>query len=191
MAERGDPYRPAPVDAGHDHDDAVGFSSPRSLAGQSRAPAAPATEGVRTDPRDMLGAAVIRPDLTGQPEPVVFAPVQPAPSAGVEGVMGLYAVYALILFAVPTLGFSAMIAVLAVFRVSMPDTALAQSHFVYQRRTLLIGGTAAAVGGLLVLVGLGVFVLFGLAAWLIIRGAAGVLKLKAGAPIDDPRGWWT
>ncbi len=186
MAERGDPHRPMPVDAGHDHDDAVGFSSPRSLAGQSRTPADP----VRSDPRAMLNDAATRPAMAAPSEPVVFAPVQPAPSAGVEGVMGLYAVYALILFAVPTLGFSALIAVLAVFRVSMPDTALAQSHFVYQRRTLLIGGTAAAVGGLLVLVGLGVFVLFGLAAWLIIRGAAGVLKLKAGAAIDDPRGWW-
>ena len=37
---------------------------------------------------------------------------------------------------------------------------------------------------------MGVPLLFGLALWTVIRGAAGVWTLKAGRPIRDPRGWW-
>ena len=44
-------------------------------------------------------------------------------------------------------------------------------------------------GAILIVVGLGVFVLFLLALWLIVRGAAGVLKLKAGRAMPNPRGW--
>lgn len=111
---------------------------------------------------------------------------QPAP---VEGSMTLYAVYALILFAVPTLGVSALIALLAVTGRAGPQGDVAASHFIFQQRTLWAGAVVALLGAILIAVGLGVFVLFVLAVWLILRGAGGVLKLKAGRPIERPRAW--
>jgi len=109
--------------------------------------------------------------------------------AAVDGAMGIYAVYALILFAVPTLGVSALIALLAVTGRAGPQGEIAASHFIFQQRTLWAGAVAALLGAILIAVGLGVFVLFVLAVWLIVRGAGGVLKLKAGRPIERPRAW--
>ena len=108
------------------------------------------------------------------------------------GGMGLYAVYALILFAVPTLGLAAVIGLLAVTGRSGPDDALSRSHFIYQQRTLWTAAVAA-VAGLILLAApfaLGVPILFLLALWLVLRGASGVWALKSGHAIADPRGWW-
>lgn len=115
-------------------------------------------------------------------------PVADLPGGG----MGLYAVYALILFAVPTMGVSALIGLLAVTGRSGPDGALSSSHFVYQQRTLWTAAVAA-VAGLILLAApfaLGVPILFLLALWLVLRGASGVWLLKSGRPIADPLGWW-
>lgn len=111
------------------------------------------------------------------------------PIEAVEGANGLFTTYALILFAVPTLGVSALIALLAVTGRPGPTGDLAASHFVFQQRTLWAGAVVAVAGAILIAVGLGVFVLFILALWLILRGAAGVLKLKAGRAMPNPRGW--
>lgn len=127
---------------------------------------------------------------TSMPEqPVgIFASRREEP-APIDGAMGIYAVYALILFAVPTLGVSALIALLAVTGRAGPQGEVAASHFVFQQRTLWAGAVVALLGAILIAVGLGVFVLFILAVWLILRGAGGVLKLKAGRPIERPRAW--
>jgi uncharacterized membrane protein len=125
------------------------------------------------------------------PRPAAYAGFgarRDAPTA-IEGASGLYSVYALILFAVPTLGVSAVIALLAVTGRAGPSGDVAASHFVFQQRTLWAGGVVALAGAILIVVGLGVFVLFALAVWLILRGAAGVLKLKAGRAMPNPRGW--
>jgi uncharacterized membrane protein len=90
---------------------------------------------------------------------------------------------------VPTLGVSALIALVAVTGRPAPSGAVAASHFVFQQRTLWIGALAALLGAVLIVVGLGVFVLFVLAVWLIFRGAAGVIKLRAGRAIPNPRAW--
>src|SRR5690606_25716851 len=102
---------------------------------------------------------------------------QAAPPAGG---MGLYAVYALILFAVPTLGLSALIGLLAVTRQSRPDEPVARSHFVYQQRTLwaAVGAVAAGLVFFVVPFGLGPAIMFLAALWLVARGAAGVWALK-------------
>lgn len=130
-------------------------------------------------------------------ETPVRAPAAPAARAravetpgDVENATGLYAVYALILFAVPTLGVAALVALLAVTGRAGPGHPVAASHFVFQQRTLWIGGVAALLGGILIAVGLGVFVLFIVAVWLILRGTSGILALKAGRPVRDPRGWF-
>jgi uncharacterized membrane protein len=114
------------------------------------------------------------------------------PPAIPGGGMGLYAVYALILFAVPTLGVSAIIGLLAVTGRAGPEGQLAQSHFVFQQRTLWTAAVAVAVGLIFFLVpfGLGPAIMFLAALWLVARGAVGVWALKAGRPIASPRSWW-
>ncbi len=159
------------------------------------------------------------PELVPEPEPEPIAvsplrhmppPVDPTPAwaretppsatyagfgarreqpEGVEGANSLFTTYALILFAVPTLGVSALIALLAVTGRPAPTGDVAASHFVFQQRTLWAGAVVALAGAILIAVVLGVFVLFALAVWLIVRGAAGVLKLKSGRAMPNPRGW--
>lgn len=113
-----------------------------------------------------------------------------APPPEVANSSELYAVYALLLFAVPTLGVSAVIALLAVTGRPGPGGTVAASHFVFLQRTLWSGAVVALLGAILIAVGLGVFVLFIVAVWLILRGASGILALKAGRAVRDPRGWF-
>ncbi|WP_426026693.1 hypothetical protein [Brevundimonas sp. TSRC1-1] len=103
--------------------------------------------------------------------------------------MSLYAVYVLILLAVPTLGVAAVLALLAVTGRDGPQEPVAASHFIYQQRTLWSAAVAVVLGALLVIVNIGVFVLFLLALWVLARGVFGVMRLKAGRPIDNPRTW--
>lgn len=209
MAEPGDPSS-----SRDDFDDEIGFCSPRSLTGASRMPepdTVPAQEAEVGTEADILPAAVVaeNPFESAAPEPAPRAepaampppyrppePYRPDAShpatspAEVEGVMGLYAVYAMILFAVPTFGASAVIGLMAVLMRARPQAPVAASHHLYQLRTLWIAAGAALAGLLLIVVNAGVFVLFVLFAWLIVRGAWGILKLKDGRAVPHPRGWW-
>jgi uncharacterized membrane protein len=106
-----------------------------------------------------------------------------------EGATGLYTIYALILFAVPTFGVAAVIGLLMVWMRPKPDQPLARSHFEFQTRTLWIAAIAAAVGVVLIAVNLGVFVLVAMAMWVIVRGAWGIMTLAAGKPVAHPRTW--
>lgn len=107
----------------------------------------------------------------------------------VEGATRLFAVYALILFAVPTFGASAVIALLAVHGRSTLESPIARSHLQFQQRTLWAGAVAAIAGVLLIALNVGVLVLFLLAIWIIARGAWGVLTLASGRAIDRPGQW--
>lgn len=201
MAEPGDP--PHKNDPGDDHDDdLIGFASPASLQGRMREPA-PEPEA---DPVDPVEDAPLPPEPEPEPAPVeagaLFAPsrefstrrrrrdeTQQIPGGG----MGLYAVYALILFAVPTVGVSAVIGLLAVTGRSGPGDDLSSSHFIYQQRTLWAAAVAVVVGVILLaapIFQIGVPILFFLALWILLRGAWGVWTLKSGRAITDPRGWW-
>jgi len=208
MAEPGDPTGPEAGSDDHDHDAHVGFVSPASLAGRAR----PAEPKPKPDPVE-TPAAAREPDLFDPPEPLPpirsdpferTAPQAPRGAAPRQTVsrgsagrgsepapapMSLYAVYILILLAVPSLGLSAVLALLAVTGRDGPEEPLAASHFVYQQRTLWSAAVAAVLGGLLVIVNIGVFVLFLLALWILARGAFGVLRLKAGRAIDNPQSW--
>jgi len=208
MAEPGDPSNP-------DDDDLVGFASPASLQGRAR-DAEPAPEP-RDEPEiepDLFDAAPTAAPpvmVTPAPDPVIAAPEpRPGPAGAIfepspvhrrrreeaadlpGGGMGLYALYALILFAVPTLGVSAIIGLFAVTKREGPEDALSRSHFIYQQRTLWAAGGVAAAGLILLAapLALGVPILFLLALWVVVRGAWGVWTLKAGRAIADPRGWW-
>ncbi|WP_428150540.1 DUF4870 family protein [Brevundimonas sp.] len=184
---------------------------PAQVEPEPETPPAPAPEpelfapepGLIVTPVPEIAAPTPIPSPPPAPEPVPQwareTPIseQPAGSfarrreqpAQIDGAMGIYAVYALILFAVPTLGVSALIALVAVTGRAGPQGDVAASHFIFQQRTLWAGAVVALLGAILIAVGLGVFVLFVLAVWLILRGAGGVLKLKAGRPIARPRAW--
>lgn len=156
----------------------------------AEAPPEPVVPPVRELPeaeRPIAAASVFEPS----PEfPARLRRREPAAIPG--GGMGLYAVYALILFAVPTMGVSAIIGLFAVTGRAGPDDPLSLSHFLYQQRTLWVAAVAVTVGLIFFLVpfGLGPAIMFFAALWLVVRGASGVWALKAGRPIADPRGWW-
>jgi uncharacterized membrane protein len=200
MAEPGDPSNP-------DDDDLVGFASPASLQGRAREPEAgpepapdlfddpptavpPLTATPAPAPRPVEAGSIFEPspDLP----PPARAPSREEPADLPGGGMGTYALYALILFAVPTLGVSALIGLFAVTKREGPADALSRSHFIYQQRTLW-AAAGVGVAGLILLaapLALGVPVLFLLALWVVVRGARGVWTLKSGRAIADPRGWW-
>ncbi len=100
---------------------------------------------------------------------------------------GLYAGYALILLAAPTFGAAAAIGLLRVWRRPAPADPMLRSHFVFQQRTLLAAVCAIIAGAVLILVNVGVFVLFVMAVWTIVRGALGLKDLLTGRPIAEPR----
>jgi uncharacterized membrane protein len=207
MAEPGDPNH---TEEHIDEDDLVGFASAASLEGRPRdaEPDPEPEEEPEPEPEPDLfddekiaaGAAAgrgrpIRSDSIFEPSPEFSGrsrrrdePPAPVPGGG----MTLYAVYALILFAVPTLGVSALIGLLAVTGRDGPEDDLSRSHFIYQQRTLW-AAAVAAVAGLILLaapLALGVPLLFVLALWTVLRGASGVWTLKSGRAIPDPLGWW-
>ncbi|MNX51570.1 hypothetical protein D3C86_822320 [compost metagenome] len=98
----------------------------------------------------------------------------------------LYVGYALILFAVPTFGVAAAIGLLRMWRKPAPAEPVARSHFIFQQRTLT-AAVAAIVGGVvLILINVGVFVLFAMAVWTIVRGALGLKDLLEGRAIRHP-----
>jgi uncharacterized membrane protein len=99
---------------------------------------------------------------------------------------GLYVGYALILFAVPTFGVAAAIGLLRMWRKAPPSDPLARSHFIFQQRTLMASVAAIVAGVVLILVNVGVFVLFVMALWSIVRGALGLKDLLEGRPIRHP-----
>lgn len=151
------------------------------------APVPEAAPAPTTPERPIAAASIFEPS----PE---FSPRsrRREPAAIPGGGMGLYAVYALILFAVPTMGVSAIIGLFAVTGRAGPEDPMSLSHFLYQQRTLWVAAMAVTVGLIFFLVpfGLGPAIMFFAALWLVVRGAAGVWALKAGRPIADPRGWW-
>lgn len=160
----------------------------------------------RADPDpDLFNTPVVTPAFTPAAAPVsagsIFEPSRefstrkrsrnedaPLP----DGATGLFTTYALILFAVPTLGVSLLIALLFLRGRPAPDEAVARSHHDFQKRTVLAGTAAGAIGIVLVAApfAVGVPVLFLLAIWMLLRGAKGVLTLKDHNPIRQPLGWW-
>jgi len=206
MTDTGDRQPPTDPTPDHDPDDLVGFASPASLAGRPRAPEpepepapAPASEPA-TDPEPVAAAEPAIPAA----DPIVSAPAAPPPPAPEpeptfgrrereavpEAPIGLNAVYALILFAVPTFGVSAIIGLASVLFRDAPTEEPWASHHLYQLRTLWAAAIVAVIGVILIVVNLGVFVLFALVIWLVIRGAWGVWLASRGRAVPNPRGWW-
>lgn len=159
---------------------------PEPIVAAPVAPPPAPTPGRRPASADSIFEA--SPEFTGRSrdrEP----PQQDLPGGG----MNLYAVYALILLAVPTLGVSAAIALVAVTGRAGPADPLSRSHFIYQQRTLWAAFIAGLIGVVLIPAGifaLGISLIFFLALWVVLRGATGVWNLKSGRAISNPRSWW-
>lgn len=222
MAEPGDPNRPDRTPDDHDDligfSSPASLAGRAREAEGAAAPVAPArptreAEPDLFDPRPSSAFAAVQAETT--PAPAASAPPSVPGMASAGSVFeptefstkarrhddppalpkdgaGLFLGYALILFAVPTLGVSVVVGLLALMGRGTPDNAIARSHHQYQRRTLFAAAVAAVVGLVLIAApfALGVPVLFLLAIWVILRGAAGVLALKAGRAIRHPAGWW-
>lgn len=99
----------------------------------------------------------------------------------------LFATYALILFTVPTFGVAAALGLLRLWGKATPADSLERSHFEFQKRTLVAAVVSIILGGLLIIVGVGVFVIFIMAVWTIVRSAIGLRSLLLGQPIRHPR----
>jgi uncharacterized membrane protein len=209
MAEPGDPRKPE-----DEFDDQIGFCSPESVAGRpvERAPD-PDFEPVDQAPEPEPATGASTPPVHDEPEPEAETPPlsepnpHPEPTAAAptfvsraerrraldeeprDRLTWALTIYALILFAVPTLGFSAIIGLLAVTGRTVNASPFLFSHYVYQQRTLWIAAIGALLALILIPVGLGVFVLFVLAVWTLARGVAGVWRLKNAQPISNPRTW--
>ena len=204
------PPTPQPDSHDHTHDDLIGFTSAAALGGVSCPPGwggkAPEAEpepdlfdAPATRPVNRL-AALRQETFGGAPAasspvaPAGHAPERPteapaAPTEQAEGGMGLFAVYALLLGAVPTLGASALVALVAVTVRPRPAQPLARSHFDFQKRTVWIAAITAVLGVVLIAVNIGVPVLFILAVWTLARGAWGLMTLARGMTIRKPRQW--
>ncbi len=147
------------------------------------APFPPRSEPKPVEAESAPAVRAVRQRLTAETAPKL----QDSGREGPVVPMRLYAVYVLILLAVPTLGVSCLVALLAVMRRDGSTDQLEHSHAVYQQRTIVGAVGAAVVGALLIVVNIGVLVLFALAIWLLARGAFGVLKLKSGQAVPHPR----
>lgn len=212
MAEPGDPRKPE-----DEFDDQIGFCSPESVAGRpvERAPdpePAPVDQSPEPEPAPEPEATPQVVDQARAPEPETPPMSEPEsrsePAAAAPAFVSraerrraldeepkdrltwALTIYALILFAVPTLGFSAIIGLLAVTGRTVNASPFLFSHYVYQQRTLWIAAIGALLALILIPVGLGVFVLFVLAVWTLARGVAGVWRLKNAQPISNPRTWF-
>lgn len=112
------------------------------------------------------------------------------PAASPEGLTSLYVGYALILLTVPTFGVAAAIGLIRDFRRPAPADPIARSHFLFQRRTLMASLAAIILGVVLILINVGVFILFVMAIWTILRGALGLRALIEGRAIRHPTSWF-
>ncbi len=101
----------------------------------------------------------------------------------------VWTVYALILFAIPTLGVSAAIGLYGVLTRGAPSDRVLASHARFQKRTLIHAAVAGAIGVVLIAVSVGVIVLFLAALWTLARGAHGLLRLRRDLPIARPDTW--
>jgi uncharacterized membrane protein len=118
----------------------------------------------------------------------------PAPSTGGQGAGNLttlthivYGLYVAGFF----IGLTAIAGVIICY-LKRGDAAgdIVESHMTWLIRTFWIGLVGGIVGGLLMFIFIGMFVLISLAIYLIYRIAKGWIKLLDNQPIADPQGWF-
>jgi uncharacterized membrane protein len=98
------------------------------------------------------------------------------------------AVYILYLIALGT-AFTALIGLVLAWQARPQAGMLAQTHFTFQIRTVLIGIGYLVVGAILTLVWVGYLIIAWWYLWSLIRSVKGLLALNRGEPIQNPRSW--
>lgn len=99
------------------------------------------------------------------------------------------AIYACLIAAAFSVGLTAVIALFLAWTGRLLVKGWTRSHLLYQLRTSLIGVIAGIVGVLTLPLGLGVFILSLTVIWVVVRGAAGLIKLLRREEIRDPKTW--
>jgi uncharacterized membrane protein len=86
-------------------------------------------------------------------------------------------------------GITALVGVIIAHVQADQADALLRSHYQFQIRTFWIGVLYVVVGIVLSFIVIGIFVLFWLFIWSLIRNVKGVLALNEGRPIGNPTSW--
>jgi len=105
---------------------------------------------------------------------------------GLENVKLVYVLY----LASFVLGVTAIVGVVFAYVNRGQSDDWVETHYTYLIRTFWIGLLYFAVGGFLAIFIIGVFVLFGVAVWVIVRCVIGLQKAARAEPIADPQSWW-
>ena len=98
-------------------------------------------------------------------------------------------IYACLIAAAVSVGLTAVLALFLAWTGRLLVKGWTRSHLLYQLRTSLIGVIAGVVGVLTLPLGLGVFILSLTVIWVVVRGAAGLIKLLRREEIRDPQTW--
>jgi uncharacterized membrane protein len=99
-----------------------------------------------------------------------------------------FTVYILFFFGYFT-GITSLIGIMIAYLQSRSVSSELGSHFTFQIRTFWIGVLCLVVGGLLLSIGVGIFILLVGLFWSLMRNVKGVLALNRNEPIANPDSW--
>ncbi|MBN8553422.1 MAG: hypothetical protein J0L52_11070 [Caulobacterales bacterium] len=147
----------------------------------------PRPEAAPAPPPDALGTPYGQPGATRSFE---RRPSRRDPGITSEGDARLsLAIYACLIATAVSVGLTAILALFLSWTGRLLVKGWTRSHLLYQLRTSLIGVVAGIVGVVTFPLGLGVFVLSATVIWVVVRGAAGLVKLLRHEEIRDPKTW--
>jgi uncharacterized membrane protein len=115
-------------------------------------------------------------------------PLKPGKTPIVDDRGLAFAVYILFFFGYFT-GITSLIGIMIAYFQSRSVSSELGSHFTFQIRTFWIGVLCLVVGGLLLSIGVGIFVLLAGLFWSLMRNVKGVLALNRNEPIANPNSW--
>lgn len=172
----------------------VSFTAPEPVAPEPVAPEAPAPEPAAPETVNTPAAAAVVQRARAH---VATARTETARSGKGHDLseesrgetVPLFATYALTIGAIPTLGVGLVLGLIVAWLFRGSATPWLQTHYTYLIRTLIAAVIVGLVAVILLLVGIGIFIAFVLALWMLARGINGALRLSAGQPIRDPRSW--
>lgn len=98
-------------------------------------------------------------------------------------------IYGCLIAAAVTVGLSVVLALFLAWTGQILVKGWTRSHLSYQLRTSVVGVLAGIVGVVTFPLGLGVFILSLAVIWVVVRGAAGLMKLLRHEEIRDPGTW--
>jgi uncharacterized membrane protein len=126
------------------------------------------------------------PQNEPQPQPTGTQP--PATAQGFD--FNHPTIVSLLYLASFVIGFTSIVGlVLAYIWKGEPHEAWEESHYQYLIRTFWIGLLGAAIGAVLLVVLIGVFVLIAVGVWVIVRAIMSLLNAQKRLPMPNPETW--